>query len=310
MSGTFVIVNPSAARGRTGRRWDELRERLVRDAVLAETNGPGHAELLAFDAATEGFTTIVAAGGDGTVHEVANGVLRAARPEVRFGVLPLGSGNDFAAALGLPKDWLAACDVALSDRTRRVDVGEVRDERGRSRFFVNTLGLGLSGAVALESRGIKKLRGLALYGLATLRALAKHFRRLNTTLTIDGISRQTRTVMLTVANGHREGGGFIVAPDAKLDDGQFDILHAGNLSLLRTLCYAPRLTRGDIPRHPEILTCHCQSVTLEADHPLIVHIDGEFFARPEDAVRRVEIRLLPQSLAVVGNADCRLSIAE
>jgi YegS/Rv2252/BmrU family lipid kinase len=303
MPGTYVIVNPWAARGRTGNRWPELRDRLSRHAVLAETNGPGHGEELALEAARSGYGTVVAAGGDGTVHEVANGVLRAGRPEVRFGVLPLGSGNDYAAALGLSNDWQAACDGVLSDRVRRVDVGEVRDERGRSRFFVNTLGLGLSGAVALESRSIKRLRGLAMYGLATLKALAKHFRQMHTTLTIDGQSRETRTVMLTVALGFREGGGFIVAPDAKLDDGLFDILHAGNLSLFRTLCYAPRLTRGDIPRHPEILSCRCQTISLAADQPLIVHIDGEFFARPEDQVRRVEIRLLPGALAVVGNDE-------
>jgi diacylglycerol kinase (ATP) len=295
----YVIFNPTAARGRASRRFHRVQRLLAGRAEFHGTEGPGHAEELAHTAARAGYATVVAAGGDGTVHEVANGVLRAEHAGVAFGVIPLGSGNDYASALEVPDDLFALCGGLLSGATRSVDVGEVRDERGRQRFFVNTLGMGLSGAVSWESLGIKRLRGLALYSVAVMRAIWKHFQAIDAVLTIDAERQEWPILYMALALGQREGGGFVVAPHAKLDDGLFDYLHAGRVSRLRALRYLPKLLRGNLsPDDPLLRTGQCRSLTVLASQPLLAHVDGEMFARPGDSVHRLEIQLLPKRLQV------------
>src|SRR5262249_46062062 len=161
---------------------------------------PGHAEELARQAAEEGYAIVAAAGGDGTVHEVANGLLCAGRPDTTFGIIPVGSANDYAFSLGLGDGQPAPAGV------REVDVGVVRDARGRRRYFVCCLGLGFNGCVTVESRRIRRLRGLALYGLATLRALWYHYATPVMSLTLDGKETwQSPTLMLSLLIGRREG---------------------------------------------------------------------------------------------------------
>jgi YegS/Rv2252/BmrU family lipid kinase len=295
----YVICNPTAARGAAGRKLQRVQRLLARQAEFRSTEGRGHAEELAFAAALAGHGTVVAAGGDGTVHEVANGILRAGRADVAFGVVPLGSGNDYASALQVATDARSLCAGLLSPHTRAVDVGRVRDERGRERFFVNTLGIGLSGAVSWESMGIKRLRGLALYSVAVLRAIWKHFHAVNAVLNMDDQRHEWPILYMALALGQREGGGFVVAPHAKLDDGLFDYLHAGRVTRLQALRYAPRLLRGDVPPgDPLLRTGQCRSLIIQADQPLIAHADGEMLARPGDDTRLLEIELLPHRLAV------------
>jgi YegS/Rv2252/BmrU family lipid kinase len=296
-----VIFNPAAARGRARRRLRKLQQFFAGRAVFEASKAPGHAEELAHAAARAGLATVVAAGGDGTVHEVANGVLRAGSEQAAFGVIPLGSGNDYADSLGLPAEVPLLCRRLLAGDIRRVDVGLVRDERGRQRYFVNSLGLGLSGAVAYEARKIRGLRGLALYGLAALRAIWRHFHSPQTALRIDGRIEEIPTLYLAIALGRREGGGFIIAPEARLDDGLFDYLHAGRLSRLQALSYLPRLALGWLPDHDSIIRRgQCRSIAVQSATPLLVHLDGELFARPEDGTRSIEVQLLPKALPVRG----------
>jgi diacylglycerol kinase family enzyme len=292
---TCVIFNPSAARGRAHRKLEDLRRQLGADIDLRPTQHPGHAEELALEAAQAGFATVGAAGGDGTVHEVANGLLRSDRPDVTFAVFPLGSANDYAFSLGQDRKL---ANLALV-HTRLVDVGWVRAETGKERFFVNTLGLGFSGLVSVESRRIRWLQGLLLYGLAFLRTICFHFECPNMTIAFDGAARSSPTLSLTVAIGKREGS-FVVAPDAMIDDGVFDYLHAGKLSRLEVLRFMPRLASGgQLPKdHPQIWLGRCREVDLESEAPLTVHLDGEFFALPQDPIRRLQIRILPGRLKV------------
>jgi diacylglycerol kinase family enzyme len=287
-----VIFNPAAGRGRAVRRLRALRGGWGARADFRPTGAPGQAEELAFRAAGEGFAVVAAAGGDGTVHEVANGLLRAGRPGVTFGVIPLGSANDYAHSLAAE-----AADGAGG--ARAVDVGLVTGPGGRARYFVNSLGLGLNGAVTLESRRIRRLQGMALYGLATLRALWYHYACPRMTLRIDGEDWQAPTLLLTVGLGRREGG-FVLAPDARLGDGLFEYLHAGPLSRWEVLRFLPRLASQGPPKdHPKVRIGRCRELALVSEAPLTVHLDGEFFSRPEDDVRAVQVRLLPGALRVV-----------
>ena len=288
-----VIFNPHSGRKRAARRLDRLRLSWADRAAFWPTQHAGHAEELARKAVDAGFATVVAAGGDGTVHEVANGLLAAGPSPVAFAVLPLGSANDYAHSLFFkdggpphPGRWL-------------VDVATISDAGGRQRWFVNCLGLGFNGKVTVEARKIKRLQGLALYGLATLRALWYHYECPPLTVTIDDQPpRAMPTLMLSVLLGRREGG-FVMAPEAKLDDGLFDYVHAGDLSRFEVLRLLPRLAVCGPPKdYPKVHQGRCRRFLVHSPVPLVVHIDGEFFAVPEDNVRDLEIRLLPQALAV------------
>jgi diacylglycerol kinase family enzyme len=287
-----IISNPEAGRRRAVARLARLRSRWEGRAEFWPTQHAGHAEELAYQAAQAGFRMVLAAGGDGTVHEVANGLLRAGRPDVVFGVLPIGSANDYAHSL--------ACDGRpLQPGGLAVDVGQVSAASGRQRYFLCCLGLGLNGAVTLEAERIKRLQGLALYGLATLRALWRRYSCPVMNLTLDDDPpRSAPTLMLSLLLGRREGR-FEMAPQAKLDDGLFEYIHAGGLSRLEILGLLPRLAFSGPPRdYPKVKQGQCRRLMLSSEAPLTVHIDGEFFSRPEDNLRDLKVRLLPRALTV------------
>jgi diacylglycerol kinase (ATP) len=251
---------------------------------------------LAFEAATRGFAVVAAAGGDGTVHEVANGLLRAARPEVALAVFPIGSANDYAHSLGLVTGWWLKGDPTA--HTRTVDAGLARTKDGRQRYFVNGVGVGFNGAVTLESRRIRRLQGVWLYSLALFRALYYRFTAPVMALEIDGCEQRLPTLALSVAIGRREGN-FVLAPNALVDDGLFDYLHVGRLRRWELFRYFPGMITGDLPTgHPEIRSGRCRHVRLQAQGPLIVHLDGELFSRPENNLRDLDIRILPAALRV------------
>jgi diacylglycerol kinase (ATP) len=291
-----VIFNAAAGRGRAARLLPGLRQALADRAEFRPSERPGQAEELAGEAAAEGFAVVGAAGGDGTVHEVANGILRAGAADTALAVFPVGSANDYAHSLGLAPGWWLhpKPDLVL----RPVDVGVVRSPDGRQRYFVNGLGLGFNGAVTLESRRIRWLRGVPLYGLALLRAMWRHFKHPRLRVAFDGQEREVPTLALTVALGRREGN-FVLAPDALLDDGLFDYLHAGPISRWELVRHAPGMITGRLPReHPRLWLGRCRRVTVGSETPLLVHTDGEFFCQPVDGVTSLEIDLLPGRLPV------------
>jgi diacylglycerol kinase family enzyme len=272
-----------------------LQRGLGRRAEFQPTEEAGHAEELALRAAQAGFAVVGAAGGDGTVHEVANGILRAGRPEVALAVFPIGSANDYAHSLGLDADWWQT----PGHGTRAVDVGWVRSSHGRERYFVNGLGLGFNGAVTFESRRIRRLQGVPLYSVALLRALWYHFKAPEVHISMDGESRTAPTLALSIALGRREGN-FVLAPHAVLDDGLFDFLHAGLLRRWELVRFFPRMVTGRLPTHPQIRYGRCREVSLSSLAPLTTHLDGELFSLPQDEVHGLEVRLLPGALSVRG----------
>lgn len=291
-----VIFNPRAGRDRARRRLQRLRDVLGSRAEFRPTAGPGHGEELAYEAARGGFPVVAAAGGDGTVHEVANGIVRAARPEVVLEIYPVGSANDYAHALGLDPDWRLRGDPAVT--ARPVDVGVVRVPGGRERYFVNGLGLGFNGMVNQEARRIQRLQGLALYGAALLKTLCFRYTHLPMTVTMDGHERTTPTLALTLAIGTREGN-FLLAPQAEVDDGLFDYLHAGALRWWESCRLVPGLVAGRLGEHPLLWRGRCREVALRSETPLVFHIDGEVLAGSDREVHSLEVSLLPSALRVM-----------
>jgi diacylglycerol kinase family enzyme len=295
-----VIVNPRAGGDRALRRIQRLQEVMGQRAVFWSTGWTGHGEELALKASQEGFTTIAAAGGDGTVHEVANGILRAGRTEIVLEVYPIGSANDYAHALRLDPEWRIRADPTVRPRT--VDVGVVTSPDGRQRYFVNGIGIGINGIVNQEARHLRPLQGLALYGMALLHSMCFRYVHPPMTIALDGRERQVETLALTLAIGQREGN-FIMAPDAVLDDGLFDYLHAGPLPRLELLWNVPRLVTGWLPtRNPRLWRGRCREVHVRCEKPLPFHIDGELFSEPERAVHALDVRILPSALRVMARA--------
>lgn len=250
---------------------------------------------LARQAADEGFERVIAAGGDGTVNEVGNGLLRAAKPAV-MGVWPLGSSNDYAFALGLT-EWLKRQGGGVPLRRRAVDVGATRSSKGEH-FYLNCAGVGFNGMVALDSRRIRFLRGMPLYALAYLRAMAWYFRTPTTRVRFDAAEVVSPLLALTVNVGIREGG-FPITPAAKLDDGQFDYVHVADLRRWDLIRLLPRLMAGKLPTdHPKIRLGTCTQVAVSGETPLCVHADGEFACVPADGVTQMTFDTLAGRLTV------------
>jgi diacylglycerol kinase family enzyme len=287
-----VIFNPAAGRRRAKRRLDRFRQAHEGRATFLATEYAGHAVELARRAAEDRFTTIAAAGGDGTAHDVANGVLQSGK-DVIFAVVPIGSANDYAHSFvrQFGETPLEDGDAHLAD------VGAVTAADGRQKFFIEGLGLGLAGLVTMESRRIEHLQGLALYGLAAWRALKSSPIPPEIEISIDGEGWITQpTLMLSLLLGRREGN-FVLAPDALLDDGYFDMAHAKNIGRWEALRMLPRLAMfGPARNHPELVQRRCRSLGVRAASPFAVHTDGELFCTPDEGVREIEVQLLPKRL--------------
>jgi diacylglycerol kinase family enzyme len=293
---TCVIYNPAAGRGRARRLFDAARRRHAPDAVFRPTDGPGHAVELAHKAAAEGFARVVAAGGDGTVHEVANGLLAGSWDDVILSVWPVGSMNDYAYTLGIGRWWNEGrTEVPLE--VIRVDVGTVR-AAGREKYFVNGAGIGFNGMVTLESEKIRYLRGLPLYAVSFFRAMVRHFTTPTLTMRFDDSATTGPTLALSVSLGQREGG-FPLTRDARLDDGWFDTVHVGRVKRWELVRYFPALISGNLPtNHAQLRRGRCRSAAASSDSPLCVHTDGELICRPHEGIQAVEIELLPTRLRV------------
>jgi diacylglycerol kinase family enzyme len=216
-------------------------------------------------------------------------------------IYPIGSANDYAFSLGLTSGWWLRPNVEVA--VRPVDAGLVRGPGGRERYFINNLGIGFNGAVNLEACRITWLRGVPLYGLSVLRAMWKHYRHDRMRVVLDGGVRESPTLALTIGLGRKEGS-FLLTPNALLDDGQFDYIHAGPLSRWELLRHFPGLITGDLPAdYPNLWRGRCREASVTSERPLIAHVEGEFFCRPEDDVRSLEVALLPGRFKVQARVD-------
>ncbi len=293
---TCVIYNPAAGRGRALKLLGEFQRQSGQELELCPTKGPGHAVELAHAAAEDGFEKVVAAGGDGTVHEVANGLLRADRRDVVLSVWPIGSANDFAYAVGMDRWWVRRHE-RLPTQLLYIDVGRVTVP-GRERYMVCCCGAGFNGMVTVESRKTKWLAGLPLYAWAFVKALVRHFTTPTMTISFDGRVVTTPTLSISVLNGQREGN-FPVCPEADLTDGQLDYLHATRLTRGNLLRYLPLLALGRLPRNNRLLRFgRARTVRVTSIAALCVHADGEFVCLPEEGICEMSVELVPRRLPV------------
>ena len=293
----LVIINPSASRGRGVRAWARVRD-LVTSHGLAFTEvlseRPKHAWEIAGEAATQGYSTVVAAGGDGTVNEVINGLMQipqAMRPALA--VIPGGTGNDFARAIGTPKRAILAVQALLNGTRKRVDVGQVND-----RYYAGISGVGFDAEAARQANAWPRwIGGTALYVAAILKMLVT-YSSVEARITIDGRAQTLRMFLLAAANTKWYGGGMLMAPHAEIDDGRLGIVYAGDLGKLETLMLLPKVYTGKHLEHPKVSHTTADEVVVESDVPLSIHADGETVGRVP-----ARFRTVPGALEVLVPSD-------
>ena len=307
-SRTLVIVNPQSRGGATGRRWVDVERRLW-DALgpleIEATRGPRDAGRIAQEGVRAGVERLVVAGGDGTLSEVVTGLLGAGLAgDAQIGLLPLGTGGDFARTLGIPRDMDGAIATLATVTPRVVDAGRVRfrDPSGREdrSWFLNATSFGVSGLVVdLVNRAPKALGGRVSFLIGTLRALAR-YRCPSVTLRLDDeLVFEGPLVLAALANGQYFGGGMRVAPGARLDDGLFDLVVVPELGKARLLAKLPTIYRGEHLKDPATQLHRGRVLEAEASAGVArLDVDGEPLG-----TLPARIEILPGAVTLIGCAS-------
>jgi YegS/Rv2252/BmrU family lipid kinase len=307
---SVVIVNPQSQGGRLGKRWAELAEHIGRAFPYDEalTKAQGDATKLTRDALKAGAQRIIAVGGDGTINEVANGFFdEAGAPldtKATLAVIPFGTGGDLRRTLGIPKEPREAIDIIKANRTRRIDLGklELTSHEGKrfTRMFINIASFGISGRLdRMINESGKKLGRIGYFVTGTRASLTHKNQRVQ--LIFDGNKAEAVDVtmyVVAVANGRYFGGGMMIAPNAELDDGLFDVTVVGDLSITQLLTGFARQvysgahlkTKGVSVRRARVV----EAEATDANDKVEFDVDGEHIGR---LPARFEI--LPNALTLV-----------
>ena len=289
-----LFLNPVAGRGRARKRSARIRELLGGGDFPLEVHLSQHVgdlEELVRLCVDNGGRRIVTAGGDGSVHEACNGIMRA-NGEATLGVIPTGTGNDFAKAAGISLDWEKAT-LLLADRitagvqSRAVDVGRMND-----RYFANGAGVGFDARVNRIARSYRLPMGDLVYLLAVFRGMAEGIATPHMRISTDGDVRTGPITLANVASGPWVGGMFKIAPMARNDDGKFDLLIVAPVSRPRILALLPKLMAGKHMGEKEITHEAVTRILIESDEPVDSHLDGEI----QPMQKRFEIELLAGAL--------------
>jgi YegS/Rv2252/BmrU family lipid kinase len=272
---TLVIVNPAAGKGRAVNVWQRVRAELssLETWECVYSQHAGHARKLAASATARGYEKVVALGGDGTVYEVANGL---AGTETALGIIPVGTGNDTAGNLGIPFNALDAARLAAQGSARAIDLGEIRTAQSTS-YFVNVAGFGFDAEVAWRVVGMpwrKLVGGTVPYVAGVLQTLWR-YRSPGMRISVDQQAIERRVFLVAVANNPSYGGGMRIAPNARHDDGLFDVCVVSDLSRLEVLRLVPKLYSGSHAGHPAVELFRCCEVSAQADRRVRCQADGE-----------------------------------
>jgi YegS/Rv2252/BmrU family lipid kinase len=299
---TKVIINPIADMGRAWRMAADLRP-LIEEFSRPDWSGtvyPTHATEIARQSAEAGYRLVIAAGGDGTVHETINGLMQVpAEIRPRLGIIPLGSGNDFAHAIGISKEPAEAVRRIFTGQVKRIDIGAYDIGRGKQEYFNNTFGIGFDATVTIRSHRITFLRGFLMYLVAVLQTIALNLDEPMMKVVTDLETWNEKTIMLVFCNGPREGGGFLVAPGSDLADGWLNYASVQNVSRLMMLRLVPEVMNGTHGRFKQVRLGKLKKVQVIADQPVTIHADGEVISGFGTDVRNIKVEVVPSALEVM-----------
>ena len=306
-----IILNPNAAKGRA------LKQRSVIESYFNEhkipiqlllTERPYEAIELAKQAVFDGYRTIIAAGGDGTVNEVVDGAIRGTRQlnltdeeAPVMGLIPIGRGNDFAFFANVPKDVKQACDLIVKQTYSRIDYGELWGGRFvDGRCFVNGVGIGFDSLVNFEASDFKRVSGMLSYLLGFIKIMIHYPQAVKVKITSEQESISLETQQISLCNGRRMGSTFIMGPHAELDDGLLDVVYANRpIAGKEILGYAIKFFSGSQLKTDRFSMFRATDITITADEDtLVCHTDGEEVSR---GCREIRVKLFPHSLKFLRN---------
>lgn len=298
-----LILNPMADMGRAWKTANDLRpiaQEFNGELTWSGTVYPAHATELARQAAEEGYDMVIALGGDGTAHEVMNGLMQV--PENKrpiMSVVPIGSGNDFAYSIGITQKPSHALAYALKgENIQPVDIGLLTDEHGRKEYFDNTLGIGFDAVVTIRSHKLPIVKGFLMYLTAVIQTIILNHNPAKIKVETENETWEDQMLMFTLCNGPREGGGFMMSADSKNNDGIFESVAVTKVSRLTMFRLVPEFMKGTHARFKQIRMGTFKKLSLTSDRPLYIHADGEIFTSFGSNLRKAKIEILPGALQV------------
>lgn len=299
-----IIANPAAGHGNGLRAIPKIERALTKHGLayeLVRTERPWHAAEITRQSVAEGYDVIVAAGGDGTVNEVINGLMLSRQAQGHspaLGVLCTGRGNDFAGSVGIPEDLEQACQVLAAGRRRPIDIGRVSGGNyPQGRFFGNCVGVGFDAITTIEVAKMPRWGGFLSFLAAVLKTAFIYNKAPLATIEYGQHTLTQRSLMISMMNGRQLGDGFIMAPDSKPDDGLLDLCIAEQVTPLRIFEMVPHFMRGDQATQREIKTGRAAHIRITSqDGPLPAQTDGEIICTDGSYL---EIELLPLQLEII-----------
>lgn len=294
-----IILNPYANRWGAKARVPEIESALKEvgiDYDFALTSGSGDGTELAKTAVFENYDAVIAAGGDGTISEVMNGLITAVpddQPTLPLGILPVGSANDLAKMMGLPLDIPGAVALIAAKNTRMLDAGRVQYD-GKTHYFDNNSAIAMEPMITLEHEKINRVSGEARYYLAILKGVIK-LEAWNMSITWDDGEYIGPTYLLSVCNGPRTGG-MMIAPGAIMDDGLFDIVLGPEVPKRTVVNFLLQLTKGTHINNDAITFTRTKTIKITSDPGTPLHADGEILS---ESAREISYSILPKKLTML-----------
>ncbi len=288
-----LVLNPASGRGKGRILKPNIRAHFARvgfNIEIVESQQPGDIKRLVAECYRRACPRVIIAGGDGTIFEAVNGVLQSDNP-IPLGIIPIGTGNDFVKAVGIPEQWAFACDRIIHGSPKLVDLG-----RCNGLYFANGVGIGLDAQIAAIAKRINLVTGKGIYKLATLVQLFRGIQTPRVNIEIDGTTYIQDVTLVAVANGTCFGGSFKIAPKSSVDDGEFDVVIADPVDRFKALRLLPKIRRGRHVDLPEVQYLNAKRVVISAEQPLPVQLDGELI---DKNVNRYEIEIMPRRLNVI-----------
>ncbi len=289
-----VFLNPTAGGGRAARRQSRILELLEQGGIDIEIHASRHtgdleSQVLQF--VDSGAARVIVAGGDGSVHEAVNGIMRSDN-DAALGVIPTGTGNDFAKACDFPLNWehatrLLADRIAAGEAPRKIDAGRFND-----RYFANGAGIGFDAKVTRVAQSIRLPIGDLVYLLAIFRTMFGRITTPELSITADDYSWQGPLTLAAISNGPWIGGMFHIAPMANNSDSVLELLIAKPVTRRRILTLLPKLMDGAHLQEPEIVHRSVTTLTIKAAYPIPSHLDGEV----QPLQTNFEVAVLPGAL--------------
>jgi diacylglycerol kinase (ATP) len=298
-----LIINPAAGRGSSLDALPVVEDFFKQNGLtyaVEQTEQEGHAIELAYRAAKKGVQVIIAGGGDGTANEVINGLMKAKNEGATIpamAVIPIGRGNDFAYSMKVAMGLDENLEQLKADHRHVIDIGRVILDGTEKRYFGNCIGVGFDAEVGFVAVKLKPLKGFASYIVAAILTDFIYFKAPFIELNYDGVERKMHSLMVSIMNGIRLGGGFYMTPDSINDDGHFDICIASNPSRWRVLTLMPHFMKGTQESQKEVEIVKAKKVKVKAlEGSLPAHVDGETLCT---AGNMVEVEILPKQISLI-----------